>query len=94
MNAIWIFKNGSTSVECTSFPYAFRAMFNTVRKAIEAGQPTSNLTNQMSIISPMKDIHGNPRVYNYFEAKKMALDQGLLTPEEQINGKEFRRPKR
>lgn len=87
----WIFKDGSSVIECTSFPYAFRTMWNTVRKGVEKGKKAEDMTKQMSIISPMKDRDGRLRVYSHAEATKMALNQGLLSADGQINSREFRR---
>ena len=92
MNAAWIFKDGATKVECTSFPYAFRTMWNTIKKGVEGGKRThSDMVKSMSILSPIKDAYGQPRTYGYEDAKRMAENQGLLTPDGQINSREFKR---
>lgn len=77
--------------EHPSFPYAFRYMWNGIRKGVEAGKPQDELTKQISIVSPLKDVHGDFRVYSYDQAVQMAKGQGLLTPEGQINSREFKR---
>lgn len=87
----WQFKDGSSVTDCTSFPYAYRTMWNTVRKGVEKGRKHEDMIKQMSIISPIKDRNGDTKVYSYAEATKMAENQGLLTPEGQINSREFRR---
>ena len=87
----WIFKNGASATECESFPFAFRAMYHTVRHGVEAGKPFGELVKKMSIVSPAKDIHGQNRVYSYAAANEMAKNQGLLTPENTINSREFKR---
>lgn len=80
-----------TSADCTSFPYAFRMMWNAIRKGLENGKNLNDMTRKMFIVAPIKDRHGDPRVYSYAESVEMAKSQGLLTPDGQINSKEFKR---
>lgn len=87
----WLFKDGSSVIECTSFPYAYRTMWNTLRKGVEKGRKRDDMIKQMSIISPIKDRNGDVKKYSYATATEMAQDQGLLTPDGQINSREFRR---
>lgn len=87
-NANWIFKNGVQSVDCTSFPYAFRAMHSVVRKGIENKQPVN--TKDLTILGP-KNGRGEREVYSYFKATQLATDQGLLTAQGEINSREFKR---
>lgn len=87
----WKFKYGMTVTECTSFPFAFRTMWNTVRKELEKGQNQNDMIRKMSIVAPIKDRNGDPKTYSYTEAVSMAQSSGLLTPEGLINGKEFKR---
>ena len=82
MNTIWLFYSGAARYECASFPFAFRMMHNAVRKANEAG---SSITNKVSILSPTK------QEYSWVQASRLATEQGLLTPDGQINGKEFKK---
>lgn len=63
-------------------------MWNMIRKGVENGK---DLTKQLSIVSPIKDRNGDVKVYSYAEATRMAENQGLLTPDGQINSREFRR---
>lgn len=86
--ANWIFKNGVQSVDCTSFPYAFRAMYNVVRKGTENKQPVN--TKDLVILGPLNS-KGEREVYSYFKATQLAQDQGLLTPAGEINSREFKR---
>lgn len=88
MNANWIFKNGGQNIDCMSFPYAFRAMFNVVRKAIADKKPVT--TKDMSILGP-KNVRGDRKSYSYDEATTLATEQGLLTVDGQINSREFKR---
>ena len=87
----WIFKDGATQTKCTSFPYAYRLMFDTLKRGVEKGRKYDDMIRQMLIISPQKDRHGDPRKYSYATATQMATDSGLLTPEGQINSREFKR---
>ena len=87
----WIFKDGLTETKCTSFTYAYRAMFNTLKKGVENGRKYDDMVKNMSILSPQKDVHGDPRRYNYASATEMAKASGLLTPDGQINSREFKR---
>jgi hypothetical protein len=49
------------------------------------------MVKSMSIVSPIKDSYGQSKTYGYDEAKRMAENQGLLTPDGQINSREFKR---
>lgn len=85
MNNSWIFDDGVTKNSCASFPYAFRTMFNAFKKGIEAGKSHSELAAKFKIISPLK------KVYSYQRASDLATDQGLLTTNGEINGREFKK---
>ena len=85
MNANWFFNDGLQIHPCTSFPFAFRMMFNQIRKALEAGKNTDEMTRRFTITSPVG------RVYDYDRATQLATDQGLLTLEGTINSREFKR---
>jgi hypothetical protein len=87
----WIFKDGPSQVSCTSFPFAYRAMFNTLKKGVETGRKYEDMVKQMVIISPQKDQHGDLRRYSYSAATDLAKSSGLLTPDGQINSREFKR---
>jgi len=91
MNAKWLFKDGATAVECTSFPYAFRTMFNVVKKGVEKGRKFEDMVKGMSIVSPHRDRMGDTKKYTYAEATQMAQNTGLLTSDRQINSREFKR---
>lgn len=86
--AIWIFKNNGQSVDCSSFPYAFRTMHNVVRKGIAEKKPVN--TKDLVILGP-KNSRGERRSYSYSAATQLATEQGLLTPDGQINSREFKR---
>lgn len=87
-NANWIFKNGAQAVDCTSFPYAFRTMWNVVKKSITDKKPVD--TKALRIFGPINS-KGERKVYSFLEAKQLAIEQGLLTSDEQINSREFKR---
>ena len=88
-NIRWIFKDGASQVTCDSFPYAFRMMFNSVKKGVESGRKYNEMVKQMSILSPTNDQHGDPRKYSYAEATELAKASDLLTPDGQINSRVF-----
>lgn len=91
MNEIyqWQFKNGSkTPLEFTTFPFAFRAMYNLVRQGIDAGKPVD--TSGFVIVGP-KNPRGERVRYGYFAALELARSGGLLNQEGYINGKEFKK---
>jgi hypothetical protein len=86
--ANWILQNGVQKVDCTSFPYAYRAMFNLVRKGIADKKPVD--TSKLSILGPA-NLRGDRRTYTYASATELATEQGLLTVDGQINSREFKR---
>jgi len=89
MNSKWILNINGQVIDCTSFPYAFRSAFNTLRKQIEAGKSTAELIKSISIIGPA-NAKGERTKYSYVSATEMATSMGLLTPDGQINSKEFK----
>jgi len=90
-NAKWIFKDGPSQITCDSFPYAYRLMFNTLKKGVETGRKYDEMVKQLVIIAPTKDQHGDLRRYNYNDATELAKENGLLTPTGEINSREFKR---
>ena len=85
----WQFKNGANvPLEFTTFPLAFRAMYNLVKKGIEDKKPVN--TSGFVILGP-KDPRGDRRKYNYNAAIEFAESFGLLTPDGFLNGKEFKK---
>ena len=89
-NSLWTLKNGASTIECTSFPYAFRTAYFTVRKAVEAKKDTSALIKGLVILGP-SNSRGERSKYSYFEATELAKGQGLLTPDGNINSREFKK---
>ena len=87
-NANWILRNGVQNIDCTSFPYAFRSMFNIVRKGVADKKPVD--VSKLSILGP-KNGRGERRTYSYAAARELATEQGLLTVDDQINSREFKR---
>lgn len=88
---VWKYRDGLAVTECTSFPYAFRTMFNAVRRGTEKGRNYEDMMKSMRIISPAKDVHGDFRTYNFDEASIMAKNNGLLNSDGTINSREFKR---
>ena len=88
----WTFKDGYTEeIVCTSFPYAFRALYNAVKKGLESGRSFGEMEKKLYIVSPIRDIYGDIKSYNYDECMQKAKDSGLLTADGTINSKEFKR---
>jgi hypothetical protein len=92
-NALWILKDGYSQQEFSSFPFAFRTMYQSVKQRVEKGKNLSDLIKGIKIVSPLKDVHGDLRTYSYHAAIDMAKDQGLLTADGSINSKEFKHHK-
>ena len=88
----WILKNGASTQEFDSFPFAYRVMFAVAKKAVEA-KNSAEIIRKLSIVSPQKDAHGDPRKYDYAAATQMATDSELLTPDGQINSRAFGKKK-
>lgn len=75
-------------MDCASFPYAFRSLWNTIKKGIAEKKPVN--TKTLVILGP-KNSRGERESYSYEKARKLAEAQGLLTVDEQINSREFKR---
>jgi hypothetical protein len=90
MKPMWTLKNGAGTTECTSFPFAFRNAFNLIRKQLDAGKPTADLMKNLTIVGP-PNPRGERTKYSYASALDMAQSMGLVTPEGQINSREFKR---
>lgn len=91
MKQIWKFKDGVGAVECTSFPFAFRTMYNTIQKGLKTGRAIADMERKMSIVSPHRGQRGEIQKYSYAEAMEMARTIGLLNSEGELNRREFRR---
>ncbi len=85
MNLTWIFDDGLQQHPCATFPYAFRHMFNAIKKGVERGNKYSDMIQTYHIVSPIG------KVYNYDRASSLATEQGLLTADGTINSREFKR---
>jgi hypothetical protein len=86
MKTIWLFNDGGMLKECTTFPYAYRYLWNTLRKAEEAGsQEINEMKKRFRITSPVG------KVYDYDDATALARRTGLLNTDGSLNSKEFRR---
>jgi hypothetical protein len=88
MRTKWILKNGPSTQEYDSFPLAYRVMFAITRKASET-KTSAEVIKKLSIVSPIKDAHGDPRRYSYEAATQLAQDSGLLDLNGDINKKAF-----
>jgi hypothetical protein len=86
----WKFKNGFTAVECLTFPLAFKAMYYEVQNKLKEGKSFGEIIKGISIVSPIKDIHGEFRKYNYTEANEMAKNAGLFNADGTLNKKSFK----
>jgi len=86
MNTKWIFIDGVSKLEYFSFPYAYRSMYNAIRKGTEGGgRKFEEMIRGMKIIGP------TGREYSYEKATQLAEEQGLITPTGEINSREFKR---
>jgi len=90
MNSNWILKNGMQSIDCISFPYAFRTAYNIVRKTIEAKKDPSTTIKGLTILGPVNG-RGERNKYSYAQAMELAKDQGLLQPDGNVNSREFKK---
>jgi len=88
-NNTWIFKDGLSQTSWNSFPYAYRAMFQSLKRGVETGRKYNDMVKQMVIISPQKDQHGDPRRYNYTAATELAKASDLILPSGELNTKPF-----
>jgi hypothetical protein len=80
----WIFNDGSVKYHFESFPYAFRCMYNVIRKTTDKGLPTVDMIKRFTITDP-----NNGKVYSFEGAQKKAREMDLLNPVGVINSKEF-----
>ena len=86
--ANWILKNNGVTIPSASFPYAFRSMWNSVRKGIEDKKPVN--TKEITIVGP-PNLKGERTTYSYNDAVALAREQGLLNAQGEINSKEFKK---
>jgi len=86
--AKWILNSSNESIDCASFPYAFRTAYNLVRKAIETKGNVSSVMNGISILGPA-NTRGERKKYSYSSATQLAMNSNLLTPDGSINSKAF-----
>ena len=89
MNKInkWIFDDGAKEHTCSSFPYAYKMLYNQLQKAIETGIDPVKIQNRIIIVAPWG------KTYNYKNATDLALAQGLLTNEGKLNPKALKENK-
>jgi hypothetical protein len=84
-NDSWIFYDGLMKHPCATFPYAYRKLFNAMRVGVENGRKESSMIGLFKIISP------TGKVYSYGAATALAKDQGLVTTDNTLNSKEFKK---
>jgi hypothetical protein len=97
----WTFKDGNKKFDFQTFPLAFRSMSNAWQRGIEGidinkSQVPRRLITEMaksfSILGPPNG-KGERRTYSYSAARQMAMDQGWVDQDGNINGREFKRPR-
>jgi hypothetical protein len=84
MENTWKFYDGIQTHTFTTFPYAFRAMFNQIKRGLEAGRSPALTAKKFKITSPVK------REYSLSQANELAIAQGLLNKDGTLNAKEFK----
>jgi hypothetical protein len=85
----WLIKNGFQTIPCTTFPFAFRAMYNLVRVGVQGKKSYLDLTKSLFVDGPPSP-DGTRTRYTYEDASRLATQQGLLTSDGQLRGKEFK----
>ena len=84
----WQFRSGTNTIqEFSTFPFAFRSMYNLVRNGIDDKKPID--TSSFIILGP-KNPRGDRVQYRYNAAVEFAKSIGLLSLDGHINGKEFK----
>jgi hypothetical protein len=86
-NKQWIYDDGAMKHSCSSFPYAYKFMFNALRKWTESGKNYHDLAKRSSIFSPVG------KEYSYKDATDLAKSSGLLLSDGTLNSKEFKNRK-
>jgi hypothetical protein len=88
----WILKNGTTQQDCTTFPFAYRAAYNIVRRAVDEKQNVAAAMRAITILGP-PDGRGKRPSYSYAAASQFARESGLLSGEGtgSINAREFKK---
>lgn len=91
MKVKWIFTDGSTVLPYDSFPFAYRAMYNTLKVGVEKGRKYADMVKSMTITGPVAPGI-KAQTMGYATATQKAKDAGIMTAEGQLNSREFRRP--
>jgi hypothetical protein len=86
----WLLKDGTKTIDCTSFPFAYRTMYNIIRKGVESKRKFEDMANNLSIVGPVAP-GAKSTTYSYATATAKATDMGLLSADGQINSREFKR---
>ena len=85
MNTTWTFYDGIQKHPYAPFPYAFRSMFNSIKRGVESGKKYEDMIKIFKIYSPTGIS------YSHTKATDLATQQGLLTSDGLINSREFKR---
>jgi hypothetical protein len=80
----WIFDDGLMKYHHPTFPFAYRAMHNSMKRGVEQGILKSQVVKRFFITSPIG------KKYSFDSATDLALSTGLLTAEGIINSREFK----
>lgn len=86
----WTLKHNNSTIECASFPFAYRTAWNLVRKAVEAKQNPASVAKGITIHGPVNG-RGERATYSYNAATELATAQGLVTADGSLNSREFKR---
>ena len=87
----WIFNDGLKAMPYDSFPFAYRAMYQTLKQGVEKGRKYADMIKCMSVVGPVA-TGAKSSTYSYAAATEKAKDAGIITTEGQLNSREFRRP--
>ncbi len=86
----WILRDGLQTIDCSSFPYAYRTMFSIMKKGVEKGRKFDDMKTKMSITGPVSPGAKAVR-YSYEEATAKATAQGLVNGDGNIDQREFKK---
>ena len=90
MKVTWVFNDGLKAMPYDSFPLAYRAMYQTIKSGVEKGRKYADMIQCMSVTGPI--TRGmKPSTFSYAAATQKAKDAGVVTPEGQLNSREFKR---
>lgn len=88
INTEWTMKDGLRRNVFSTFPYAFRHIYNMIEAANkdpESKRKSKDIIDSIYLLSP------TGKLYTYTDALKLAQTQNLVNNEGQLNSKEFKR---